>query len=201
MSSPEIKQSVTLWLEELKRGSDKAATELWRRYFRQLVSLARKQLGDSPKRIFDEEDIAIDVFHSLCRGAESGRFEQLGDRDDLWKLLIVMTRHKSNNQIRHQIAQKRGGRNVRGNSVVDKGGFDQFFEDDPTPELFLEIREQQDRLLEKLASESHREVAKLRLQGYSIEETAELLGISARSVKRKLALVRETWLSELTDEQ
>ena len=191
--------SVTLWLSQLKAGSDEAAAELWRRYFTRLVELARSSLRNAPRRISDEEDVAINVFRCLCDGVENGRFDQLDDRDELWKLLVVMTRHQSKNQIRHQMAQKRGGSQVRGHSVVGERGFDHFFDDDPTAELLVELQEEQEKLLRLLEDDSHRRIANCRLQGYTIEETAARLDISTRSVKRKLALIRETWLLELAE--
>ena len=39
----------------------------------------------------DEEDVALSVFASLCRGAQCGNFKKLTDREDLWALLLVMT--------------------------------------------------------------------------------------------------------------
>ena len=196
-------KSVTLLLDELKDGSEIAATELWQRYFKRLVALAGHQLGRAPKRISDEEDIALNVFHSLFQGIEQGRFDQLDDRDDLWRLLVVMTKHKSMNQIRHQTAQKRGGRQVRGHTIFDvpgesnSAGFDNFFGDEPTPEFLVEIVEEQERLLDLLQDAGLREIAILRLEGYSVNETAEKIGISPRSVKRKLALIRQSWIVEL----
>ena len=200
-------RSVTLWLNELKEGSDDAASQLWRRYFERLVLLAKQRLGKAPKRIADEEDIAINVFRSLCDGIENGRFDQLDDRDDLWKLLVVMTRHKAMNQMRHQTAKKRGGRDVKGHSIFERkalvdsnvADFDVFFSDDPTPEFLVEVQEEQDRLLNLLADDSHRDIAKLRLQGFSVDETAKQIGISSRSVKRKLALIREAWIVEFQE--
>ena len=196
-------QSVTVWLQELKQGSEDAAAELWQRYFRRLVTLARKRLGNAPRRVSDEEDVAACVFRSLCNGIDSGRFDQLDDRDDLWRLLVVMTRHKATKQVRFQAAQKRGGTNVRGHSIVGKlhadenaGGFDIFFGNDPTPELLVQVQEEQERLFGLLSEDQHRRIAQLRLQGYSVEEMAQELGISNRSIKRKLALIREAWLFE-----
>ena len=110
------RNSVTGWIDELKLGSDDAASQLWKRYFEKLVGVARNRLANAPKRVADEEDVALNVFNSLCDGVEQGRFEQLNDRVDLWKLLVVMTRHKAMNQLRKQTAQKRGGRNVSGHS-------------------------------------------------------------------------------------
>ena len=206
MSSETNKHSVTLWLDELKQGSDDAANELWQRYFESLVAIARRRLANSPKRVSDEEDVALNVFNSLCAGAENGRFDQLNDRDDLWKLLVVMTRHKSMNQVRHQSAEKRGGRKVSGHSIfgnLDGGegvqGFDLFLGDDPTPDFLVEVQEQQERLLGLLIGKRHREIAELRLQGYSVEETAAKLEISSRSVKRKHALIRESRIVEIEE--
>ena len=195
--------SVTILLDELKNGSNEAAKDLWERYFQRLVRLAKVRLGNAPKRISDEEDIAINVFRSLCEGAENGRFDELGDRDELWKLLVVMTKHKTMNQLRHQTAQKRGGRNVSGHSIFDhKAGeempanFDMFFGDEPTPDFLVEVQEEQIRLLNQLHDHSQRQIARFRLQGYTVDETAKKMGISPRSVKRKLSLIRETWLLE-----
>ncbi len=75
-------------------------------------------MGNAARRIADEEDVAINVFHSLCVGAREGKFDQLSNRNDLWKLLIAMAGNKASEQIRRQTAQKRGGPDLRGNSAV-----------------------------------------------------------------------------------
>ena len=66
--------SVTQWIDRLKAGDPDAAQELWERYFRRLVGLARKKLRAAPRRAADEEDVALSAFDSFCRGAEQGRF-------------------------------------------------------------------------------------------------------------------------------
>ena len=75
--------SITRWIGNLKQGDDEAALQLWERYFQRLVQLARHKLGTTPRRVADEEDVALSVFRRLCDGAQDGRFEQLTDRDDL----------------------------------------------------------------------------------------------------------------------
>ncbi len=189
---------ITLWLQELKEGSDAAASDLWAQYFEKLVAVAKRRLSNAPKRVSDEEDVALNVFRSLCEGVEQGRFNELNDREDLWKLLLAMTRHKSMNQVRDQRAQKRGSGQVAGNSIFasDMQGFEAIWSEDPTPEFLVEVEEEQTRLLNLLQGKNHRAIAELRLQGFSVEETASQLGISPRSVKRKLALIRETWAAE-----
>ena len=110
---------------------------------------------------------------------------------------------KSINQIRHQTALKRGGKNVRGDSLIgaiqgeDAVGFDFFVSEEPTPEFLVEMQEQQQGLLDTLADPNHRSIAMLRLQGYSNSEIAESLAISVRSVERKISLIKKVWLNRL----
>ncbi len=144
-----VDDSVTAWIGNLKEGQDAASQKIWERYFAQLVRVAANRLGSAPRRIADEEDVAVSVFDSLCRGAAAGRFKQLQDRDDLWKLLTAIAGMKSVDQIRRQTAQKRGGTNVRGESIVEGlgisriGGFDQFVHSEPTPEFLALMDDQQ----------------------------------------------------------
>ena len=57
----------------------------------------------------DEEDAALSAFESLYAGLANGKFPQLNDRDDLWRLLVVITSRKVLLQARRQLRQKRGG--------------------------------------------------------------------------------------------
>lgn len=103
--------SVTRWIGDLKDGQDAATQKIWERYFDRLVRVASRQLGAAPRRIADEEDVAVSVFDSLCKGAAAGRFDKLKDRDDLWRLLTAISGMKAVDQIRRQTAKKRGAKN------------------------------------------------------------------------------------------
>ncbi len=197
--------SVTAWIGDLKSGKDDASQKIWERYFQQLVRVASRQLGSAPRRIADEEDVAVSVFDSLCKGAAAGRFDQLQDRDDLWKLLTAIAGMKAVDQIRRQTAKKRGGENVRGESIVGggaasgMGGFDQFVHGEPTPEFLAVMDEQQQAMFGALPDASQRDVARLRFEGYSNQEVSEELDISLRSVERKLKVIREIWTSMIEE--
>src|SRR5262249_47746019 len=106
--------SVTTWIGDLKNGGGAAAQPPWADYSEQLVNLARKQLGDAPHGESDEEDAALSAFDSFCRGVKNGRFPQLKDRNDLWRILVVLTQRKVADQVRHGLARRRGGGKVRG---------------------------------------------------------------------------------------
>src|SRR5919206_1363508 len=114
--------SVTQWIDRLKAGDPDAAQKLWERYFRRLVRLARQKLRAAPRRAADEEDVALSAFDSFCRGLERGRFPQLQDRDDLWRLLVVITARKAVDQVQHEARAKRGGGPVQGESVLVRPG-------------------------------------------------------------------------------
>ena len=53
--------------------------------------------------------MALSAFDSFCRGAEQGRFPDLNDRDNLWRLLVVFTTRKAARLVSEECAQKRGG--------------------------------------------------------------------------------------------
>jgi len=85
---------VTHWFEQLREGDSVAAQALWERYFPKLVRLAREKLRQVPCRVADEEDVALSALDSFFHAAREGRFPNLTDRDDLWRLLLQMTAWK-----------------------------------------------------------------------------------------------------------
>src|SRR5262249_27986059 len=124
--------SVSRWLVGLKAGDPDAAQRLWERYFRRLVGLARLKLHDAPRRVANEEDVALSAFATFCQGVEQGRFPQLNDRDNLWRLLVVLTARKAWRWRRSEGQQKRGGgRAANGAEEMD---LDAIIGPEPTPD-------------------------------------------------------------------
>ena len=183
---------VTVWLQGLAQGDELATQRIWERYCRQLAHLAREKLGQSGRRAADEEDVALSAFNSFCQGAMAGRFPRLDDRHDLWRLLVTITARKALKQIRDAGRQKRGGAIVRGESALH-AGIDQVLGREPTPALAAQMAEQTQRLLELLESEPLRRIALLKLEGYTNEEIAGTMDCSLRTVKRRLARIRQEW--------
>jgi len=194
--------SVTRWIGDLRAGDNVAADQLWHRYFDGLVRLARKKL-EAVRRVAtieDEEDAALSAFHSLCTGVAQGRFDRLKDRDDLWRLLVVITLRKVFDQIQRQRQLKRGGGRVvaeaelAGVDVDGPGGFEQCLCREPTPEFAAMLAEEFQTRIDSLEDATLRQVALWRMEGYSNNEIAERLGCVSRSVERKLELIRKAWL-------
>src|SRR5690349_18337693 len=94
-----IEGSVTRWIAELHLGEpDEAQEALWQRYFRRLIGLARLKLGDAPRGMADEEDVAAAALQSFFAGVVDGRFPRLQNRNDLWPLLAKITARKAKDQ-------------------------------------------------------------------------------------------------------
>jgi DNA-directed RNA polymerase specialized sigma24 family protein len=190
--------SVTGWINSLKAGDGNAAQKLWQRYFESLVRLARKRLRGAPKSVADEEDAALSAFDSFCRGAARNRYPRLDDRDDLWRLLVVITERKALDQARHQQRQRRGGSKIRGMPEPPDGDFEGRGDacvpsPEPTPEFAALVADECRDLFARLRDDSLRAVARLRMEGYTNLEVSEQLGCSLRTVARKVELIRWTW--------
>jgi hypothetical protein len=194
--------SVTRWLRELQAGDRGAAGPLWERYFHLLVARARALLRGAPRRAADEEDAALGAFDSFCRGAAQGRFPDLNDRHDLWRVLVVLTGWNVARLVRDECSQKRGGGKVRTEADLQRRDVDE--EDmlqhvvgqEPTPELAAQVAEECRRLLARLGSDELRAIAVWQMEGYTVEEISGKLGRSARTVARKLQLIRGLWAEE-----
>ncbi len=206
--------TVTRLIQHLKDGESKAAQSLWELYFRRMVGMAREKLQGMPKRMADEEDVALSAFHSFCQGAEAGRFTQLVDRENLWPLLVSITAHKAVDLIRYHNRQKRGGtghaasqssvvdnsqkENSQSSSDKSKAGsgtleFEEIISQEPTPEFAAQIADEFQALLARLEDDTLQSVALWKLEGFTNDEIAEKLECVPRTVERKLQLIRTLW--------
>jgi DNA-directed RNA polymerase specialized sigma24 family protein len=185
--------SVTRWLDQLQAGDPSAAEKLWDSYFRRLVALARARLQGVPRGAADEEDVALSAFDSFCRGARRGNFPQLCDRNNLWRLLVVITSRKALDLAQHEARKKRGGAAVEDAALTS---LDQLIGREPPPEFAVELAEECQRLLDRLGDGELRSVALWKMEGYSIDEIAAKLGCAPRTVDRKLWVIRTLWEQE-----
>jgi DNA-directed RNA polymerase specialized sigma24 family protein len=190
--------SATLWIDQVKAGDSAGAHKLWERYFQRLVGLARKKLQDKPRRAADEEDVALSAFASFCRRAEQGHFPQIQDRDNLWRLLFVLTVRKALNRVKHESRQKRGGavQDVPLSPNADLGAdeidLEQIMGREPTPDFAAQVAEECQRLLVRLGDTQLRWIALWKMEGYTTEEIAAKLRRAPRTIERRLQLIRKT---------
>jgi RNA polymerase sigma factor (sigma-70 family) len=202
------------WLEDLQRGSPEAAERLWSRYVRKLAAHIRRRMQRYGIRHVEEDDLVVDVFASLCRGAERGRFPRLRDQDDLWQVLAMLTNNKLVDQIRkarppHTESALGTPPGIEHNQDVLRmveGG-------EPTPEFAAEVADQLDYLLSLLSPQQleamglrklggHRggdlshmlqQIVAGKLENLTNKEIAQKLDLSLRVVERALQLIRMIW--------
>ena len=197
--------SVTRWLNQLQGGDRAAVQKLWEGYFARLVALACKRLRDFPRRVADEEDVALSAFDSFCRGAEQGRFPRLEDRDDLWQVLVMITARKVCDLKEHEGRGKRDWRRTRAarrDPAADESFFPELIGREPDPAFAAQVAEEYQRLLGRLRDDGERKIVELKMAGHTHEEIKEILkaergACSLSTVERKLALIRKRWEREL----
>lgn len=197
MGNPDL----TALIQALGDADEAAAQEIWERYYEKLVSLARHNMHALQNREADEEDVALSAMNSFFRGAASGRFPRLNDRHDLWKCLLTCTLRKVSKQRKRQSAAKRGGGQVRGESVFGANpdgepefGFANFaVGKEPTADFAAEVSDTLDEMLAELPQEDLREIALLKLEGFQNQEIAEKLGVVPKTIQRKLRRIEAKW--------
>lgn len=189
--------SVTRWIGHARAGDPTAAQKLWEAYFDKMVRLAQARLRGGARRVSDEEDAALSAFDSFVRGAAAGRFPQLRDRDDLWRLLVVLTTRKAIDQLQHERRQKRGGGQVAGQGDGEEDLLAQAISGEPSPEQAAEMASTVGRLLAMLDDPEMRLLALLKLEGFTNEEAAAKLGCARVTVQRMLAIIRQAWSAEI----
>jgi DNA-directed RNA polymerase specialized sigma24 family protein len=196
--------SVTAWIGHLGDPNRAAAQALWQRYFHRLVALARQKLHRRIRTAMaGPEDVALSAFASFFRAAEHGRFPQLADRDDLWRLLFVITERKAIDLVNHERRKKRGGGKVRSlyalreENSTSNGAPLEIADRKPTPAEVAEITDNCRRLLALLGDETLRDVALAKMEGFRNQEIADCLGRSLPTVERKLQRIRTLWEKEI----
>lgn len=171
-------------LRRIKAGEDDAATELYRRYAGRLIDLAAAKTSSDVKQRVDPEDIVQSVFRTFFRRASLGEYE-VPDGDELWKLFLVIGLNKIRAVAGYHKAAKRDVRHTAGGEAAIAA--DAAKQDDVALRtLQLTI----DELLAPLP-ETHREIIRMRIDGYEVAEISARVRRAKRSVERILQEFRQ----------
>ncbi|MFT7630273.1 MAG: RNA polymerase sigma factor (sigma-70 family) [Mariniblastus sp.] len=190
----QLNNGISVCLEQLRDGNPEAAREIWEACYPRLVLLARKRLEGLSRKMKDEEDVALSALKSFFKAAEMGRFPDLRDADDLWRLLCSMTIRKAIDVRRYEGRRPALGESHLGNPNIEKGGLHELPADVDEAAFAERISEELEHRLAELAPDL-RELAIAKLEGYSNAEISERLNIALRTVERRLHLIRRKWES------
>lgn len=192
-----IAGSVTILLQQIRRGEQDAVQPLFELYFGRLAALGRALLPERFQRMADGEDLALEVLTAFFAAAGSGLLPELKTRSDIWRMLARRLQQRAANEIRRQTSQKAGEGRVRGESVfipaggtAESGGLDEAA-DHRMDALLQELHRD---LVERLEDPLLQNIAILLLEGHSVDEIAATLNRSRATVYRKLDLIRAEWL-------
>ena len=177
-------------LERIQAGDDRAAAELWDHYAGRLIALARSRLSKKMGRRLDPEDVVQSACRSFFRQAQEGRYA-VRDSDDLWRLLAAITVHKAVGQTRRQTAGKRtlNAEESTGARGILQAIAPEMLGREPQPDDAARLVEETELMMRRL-SPLHRKILQLSLQGYRVDQVAEEVSCSERTVERAIKLSR-----------
>jgi RNA polymerase sigma factor (sigma-70 family) len=164
---------------------ERAAQQIFQRYFRKLVTLALRKLHPQVRPRVDGEDVAQSALGSFFRCERKERYV-LECKDNLEKLLVAITLNKARKVARTFFSKGRDiGREERATpsgasdeSMYPEWLFAYMDKSQPSPDEAAALSEVIKSLPDKL-----REVVELKLQGYQDKEIAEQLGLSPETIR------------------
>lgn len=171
-------------LRRWQAGDERAAAEIFDRYVQRLVALAQRRISPKLQRRVDPEDVVQSAYRSFFRQARDGRFAW-GRSGDLWRLLAAITVHKTLGQVEFHRAAKRSV-DVEGGLVdATHGVAPQAVCREPTPVEVAGVVDELECFMRPLDA-MERQVLTMRLQDCSVDEIADAIGRSSRTVRRLL---------------
>jgi RNA polymerase sigma-70 factor (ECF subfamily) len=178
-----------------RAGDQQAAEELFRRYANRLVALARSRLSARLAKRVDPEDVVQSVYRSFFADTREGRYD-LERGGDLWQLLVTITLHKLNDQVKRNARAKRAvGREEHFGSEDSLVGLQAHLAaQQPSPVEAVALTELVEQIMHRL-DPVQRRVLELRLQGFNLAEIAAQQECSQRTVIRVLEKIKAQLLA------
>jgi len=183
--------SFTDLMNRLRTGEDDAAArEVFERFTRQLIILARRRFGPAFQHKVDPEDVVQSAYKSFFLRYGEGSLE-VASWNSLWGLLTVITLRKCAERVAFHRAQCRDvAREASAPPQADESApWQEALSREPTPLEALLLSETVDQLLVGL-DEDERLVVELSLQGFSTQEISQRLSQPERTVRRLRERVR-----------
>ncbi|MFO0844743.1 MAG: ECF-type sigma factor [Gemmataceae bacterium] len=178
-------------MQRLRDGEDEAAREVFVRFARRLVGLARQHLDGRLAAKVDPEDVVQSAYKSFFVRHREGDL-QVGSWDGLWGLLTLITLRKCADRAAYYRAGKRDLGREAARAAEDDTAMDHLAIDrEPTPHEAAVLAEAVEALFGAVRDPEERAVLEMSLQGHSTTEISEKLGRAERSVRRLRERVRK----------
>ena len=178
------------FLARLRARDGDAARQLFERFTRQLIALARTRFGGDLRHKIDAEDVVQSTYKSFFRRYGQGNLEAAG-WSSLWGLLTLIALRKCADRVAYHRAERR---DVTRELAAPAGAADSAYlpealTREPTPLEAVVLDETVEQLLAGL-DEDERAIVELSLQGHTTREVSEQLDVTERTVWRVRERVR-----------
>jgi len=150
--------------------------------------------GGRPASRIDAEDIVQSVFRTFFVRLKDGRFV-FQEEDDLCKLLVRITLHKTLRQVAFHKAAKRDPNMESNQGEHHREQLLAVLDREPSAEDALAFEDELEKFLAPL-SEQEQQIIRLRLQGFTNDEIAQQMGLYDRKIRRVMERVRQVAAEE-----
>jgi DNA-directed RNA polymerase specialized sigma24 family protein len=195
-------------------GHPDAVDQIMRHYYGAMAMRAARLIHDYhiDEALFDRDDAVNVTLFKLWRAARDGKIPSIISGDDFWKLVCSSLHRNIRNARDYGERRKRGGLGaspLRWDSQQAATGADDagarhayhrrdanpndLCSDSLPPDALTLANEEVERLLSLLHDPVLKSVASLRAEDYTIDEIAHRLGLTSRSIRRKLVEIRRIW--------
>ncbi len=189
--------SITRLIREFRNGDPDAFERLWNRYTANLRQINGRQLSNLGPTV-DADDVVQETWMAASRRLEDP--DGISNRDDLWRFLVAECKRRRVDLFRRETALKRGGgRVVSEGALTGPNGegtltlAEIIVDPHQRSELKSSIREQFEALQQGVPEEEWAVAVAVYVDGLTIQQTADQLGVSKRTVDRRLQRVRNAW--------
>jgi RNA polymerase sigma factor (sigma-70 family) len=176
-----------LLLKRIASGSDEAVWELLETYSSNILRVARRRLPQELRGKVDSIDIVQSVWKSFIRRGVP--LEKVNTAEQLIAYLGGMAKFKVFETHRHYSEAQ--GFDVRREVPLSTNGHALAADRRDRPSEIASARENWARAVDKLG-EMGRSVVQLKLEGHTLDEIADRVGASKRTVQRLLASVLQS---------
>ena len=174
-------------IDGLKAQNEESNRKLYERYIKSIIRLASKYLAPHLRALVDPESVAHSAIMEIINGVRSDAVQFQGWAS-LFCFLATVTKRKALNENRYHNQAKRNGKKVGGNGdpLPDISFFEHLaVNPEADPGEIVEIQDLIEVTLGRLEEQSKITI-KLFLKNTSKMETAKELGISIRTVERRI---------------
>ena len=186
--------SFEVLIRRIADGSDTAVWELLNRYSTNILRVVRRHLAPQLRPKIDSADIVQSVWKSLLR--KGAAFDHIGSAEQFVAYIAGMARNKVLETHRHYTKQAQS--NIRREVPLQGAPKHDGSDESPTRDIIdsrtdepSEIAHARERWEFAMmnAGERGQRIVRLRLQGMTLEEIADEVGLSKMTVRRTLASV------------